>query len=196
VLWVFLTCFDSFRVTREQALNYRELVSGKRGLFGLGSKPAGEAAGAATKGVWGKRIKNFLISAVVGGVAAIAGTSIYGSMNPNSPALGGSGESKPKSTTDTSQAAATDPAYATTGPAYTTTGPAYTTTSPGYSTTPSGYAAANENGSSSQVVTVPSTSGTGVATTRAIAERAREERAPDHKMPVDISGESSIPSHV
>jgi hypothetical protein len=104
--------FDSFRVTREQALNYSELVSEKRGLFSAitkfggkaavsdGTKVAGDAAvgdGAkvASKSL-GQKAKNFLLSLVVGGVAADAGTYIYGDINPNSPALGGTGE--PQST--------------------------------------------------------------------------------------------------
>jgi hypothetical protein len=83
--------FDSFRVAREQALNYSELVSGKRGLFGSSAKLGEEKlAGSASKG-WGQKAKNFLLSLVVGGVAASAGTDIYGKINPNSQALGATG---------------------------------------------------------------------------------------------------------
>ncbi|KAN0109780.1 hypothetical protein V8E52_008886, partial [Russula decolorans] len=72
------------QVAREQALNYSELVSGKRGLFGSSAKLGEEKlAGSASKG-WGQKAKNFLLSLVVGGVAASAGTDIYGKINPNS----------------------------------------------------------------------------------------------------------------
>lgn len=146
------------QVAREQAPNYHELVSGKRGLFGFGgggaTKLAGDEAAKATEGAaskgWGSKAKNFLLSLVIGGVAASAGTDIYSHMNPNSPALGGSGGSGSTSSTTTGssttgQGSTTGPGYATTGPSYATgpaTGPGYATgpaTSPGYTSTGPGY---------------------------------------------------------
>jgi hypothetical protein len=195
--------FDSFRVAREQALNYSELVSGKRGLFGSSAKLGEEKlAGSASKG-WGQKAKNFLLSLVVGGVAASAGTDIYGKINPNSQALGATGGPDSTSTSANTGDSTTDPntGYTSTVP---TTNPGYATnggpSNYGYATNggPSNYGyttgpdSTSENGSIAQVNTVP-TIGTQTTATRAIAS---EERAPDSKLPVKISSESSIPSHV
>lgn len=191
--------FGSFRVTREQALNNHELVNGKRGAA---PELAAEVAAKASKS-WGQRLKGWALNLLVGGVAASAGTAIYGKVNPNSSALGG-GESKSTSnapTTAGSPTASPGPATGSgtatgpgpaTGSGY-TTGPGYVTgsgytTGPGYATG-SGYTATGYPPAVS-----PSTSGTTTAT-RAIAERAREGRALDRKFSADISSESSIPSY-
>jgi hypothetical protein len=141
--------FDSYRVTREQALNYPELVSGKRGLFGPAAVKVTEDAvkdGVAKK-TWGQRLKSLALNTVIGGGAAIVGTSIYEKINPNSKALGmgGSSESQPvtsATTGDPTIGTTTGPGYgpysSTASPGYGTTSPGYGTTSPGYGTTGSG----------------------------------------------------------
>lgn len=171
--------FGSFRVTREQALNYHDLLNGKRGAA---PEVAAEVAAKASK-TWGQRLKGWALNLLVGGAAASAGTDIYGHINPNSAALGG-GEFKSTSNASTAAGSATSPGPTTgSGPA---TGPDPATGS-GY-VTGSGYTGYTPTVS-------PSTSGTTTAT-RAIAERAREERVLDHKHPADIFSESSILSYI
>jgi hypothetical protein len=157
--------FDSFRVTREQALNYSELVRVKRAgvpgagailrskpkvggnaVVGDGAKVAGDAAvgdeakvtGGTSKS-WRQKAKNFLLSLVVGVVAANAGTDMYRHMNPNSPALGGTGEPRP---TNAPAVIHTPPNTGSTTPSSPTSlSPGYTTagsTTPGYYTTTTG----------------------------------------------------------
>jgi hypothetical protein len=212
--------FNSFRVTREQAPNY-ELVNGKRGPGAAAEVEVAEAgAKVATKvtKTWGQRLKGWALNLIVGGVAASAGTDIYGHMNPNSAALGG-GKSA-------STSATAGPSSATAGPSSTTASPGYAagsgyatgTSGTGYAggtsgTSGTGYAGGSSGtsgtgyaGGSSGTTGYTTTSGYGPATppsiigtttaTRAIAKRAREERALDHKLPADISSESSILGHV
>jgi hypothetical protein len=152
--------FDSFRVTREQALNYSELVNGKRyvplAAAFLRSKPVAKVAGddaakvasdaavgdeakvagGASKS-WRQKAKNLLLSLVVGLVAANAGTDMYRHMNPNSPALGGTGEPQPTNAPavihNPANTGSTTPS-STTSPGSTTAG----STTPGYYTTTTG----------------------------------------------------------
>jgi hypothetical protein len=112
--------FDSFRVAREQALNYRELASGKRGVLG----------GVAPR-TWKSKAGKLMLNLVVGGAAAILGTDIYGSMNHHSAALGEPGPGGSESTS--SIPAPTD--FFTTGGTPVTT--SYATTSGDGSTYPS-----------------------------------------------------------
>jgi hypothetical protein len=156
--------FDSFRGTREQALNYSGLVRGKRaGVPGAGailrSKPkvAGDAAvgdeakvaGGVSKS-WGQKAKSFLLSLVVGAVAAEAGTDIYGHINPNSLALGGTGEPQPTNAPAVIQTPAntgsTTPSSPT-SPGSTTAG----STTPGYYTTTGGYSQGSTTTSESSI---------------------------------------------
>jgi len=114
-------------VTREQALSHPELISGKRGLFGFGaSKVAAEGASKVgedvavkTSRTWGQRLKSFAVNMLIGGVAAIAGTDIYQSMNHHSKALGDPPAPSPD-TSATTFSATTSPVSSTT-PYYTTT---------------------------------------------------------------------------
>ena len=239
--------FDSFRVTRERALTQPELINGKRGLFGPATAKVADdvakdgvedVAAKAGKKTWGQRLKSLALNTAVGGVAAVAGTSIYEQMNTHSKALGepgpqpqttdtsattgpgsttpdpGYGTTNPNYGTTYPNYGTNGPSYGTTGPGYGTTGPGSATTSPGststgpyYTGTDSGYTDTSSGSTSTgpyytsttssgygSATTNPSTSGT--PTTRAIAERAREEHALNHKLPEDIFSESSIPSYV
>ena len=124
------------------------------------------------------------------------------------------GYNTPNYSTTNPGSSTTGPNYATTNPGSSTNGP---TTNPGSSTTGPNYATTN---SGSPASTGPGSSTTGSSptttyypgtdpgstpypyynppSTRAIAERAREERTLDHKhkLSLGISSESSIQSHV
>ena len=171
---------DYSREIQEQALSHRGLADEKRGFSLKGIK----------LGKVGSILKSLAYNAIVGLVSFSAGDAIYNAVTTPKPSSGSGstgstsstnpGSTNPGSTNPgTTNPGTTNPG--TTNPGY---GPGYTTYGPGPATPNTGY------------TTYTPTTGYTTDAPGSISQRAREERALNRRLPVDIFSESLTPIHV